>query len=42
MFDLKDRRKHTIAKDKFLAEISQENIEHVGQVKPAVLETNGK
>jgi uncharacterized membrane protein YcaP (DUF421 family) len=42
MFDLKDGRKHTIAKDEFFAEMRQENIEHVGQVRKAILETNGK
>jgi uncharacterized membrane protein YcaP (DUF421 family) len=42
VFDLKDGRKHTIAKDEFFAEMRQENIEHVGQVRQAILETNGK
>ncbi|MCX8530837.1 DUF421 domain-containing protein [Chryseobacterium luquanense] len=32
---------HTFAKDEFFAEMRQESIEHVGQVKTAILETTG-
>ncbi|GAB3283617.1 DUF421 domain-containing protein [Larkinella harenae] len=32
----------TYAKDEFFAEMRQQNIEHVGQVKTAILETNGQ
>lgn len=42
MFNLNDGRKHTIAKDEFFAEMRHENIEHVGQVRQAILETNGQ
>jgi uncharacterized membrane protein YcaP (DUF421 family) len=42
MFNLENGRKHNIAKDEFYAEMRQENIEHLGQVKQAILETNGK
>jgi uncharacterized membrane protein YcaP (DUF421 family) len=42
MFNLESGRKHNIAKDEFFAEMRQENIEHLGQIKQAVLETNGK
>jgi uncharacterized membrane protein YcaP (DUF421 family) len=42
LFDLKSSKKHTIAKDEFFAEMRQENIEHLGQVRQAILETNGK
>ncbi|GAB3980132.1 DUF421 domain-containing protein [Spirosoma terrae] len=33
---------HTYAKDEFFAEMRQQNIEHVGQVQTAILETNGQ
>jgi uncharacterized membrane protein YcaP (DUF421 family) len=42
LFNLKNSKKHTIAKDEFFAEMRQENIEHLGQVRQAILETNGK
>ncbi len=42
MFNLENGRKHNIAKDEFFAEMRQENIEHLGQIKQAILETNGK
>jgi uncharacterized membrane protein YcaP (DUF421 family) len=42
MFNLNNGRKHNIAKDEFFAEMRQENIEHLGQIKQAILETNGK
>lgn len=32
---------HTFAKDEFFSEMRQESIEHVGQVKTAILETTG-
>jgi uncharacterized membrane protein YcaP (DUF421 family) len=32
---------HTFAKDEFFAEMRQQNIEHLGQVQTAILETNG-
>ena len=32
---------HTFAKDEFFAEMRQQSIEHVGQVRTAILETNG-
>jgi uncharacterized membrane protein YcaP (DUF421 family) len=42
MFNLGDGRNHTIAKDEFFAEMRQENIEHLGQIRQAILETNGQ
>lgn len=36
------KKDHTFAKDEFFSEMRQESIEHLGQVKTAVLETNGK
>lgn len=41
MFVLKSENGHTFAKDEFLAEMRQQSIEHLGQVKTAILETNG-
>ncbi len=32
---------HTFAKDEFFAEMRQQSIEHIGQVRTAILETNG-
>lgn len=40
-FVLLDDQSHTFAKDEFFAEMRQESIEHVGQIKTAILETNG-
>lgn len=40
-FVLGMRKDHTFAKDEFFAEMRQESIEHVGQVKTAILETTG-
>ena len=36
-----DPNEHTFAKDEFFAEMRQASIEHVGQVRTAVLETSG-
>ena len=36
-----DADEHTFAKDEFFAEMRQQNIEHLGQVQTAILETNG-
>ena len=35
------KNEHTFAKDEFFAEMRQESIEHLGQVKTAILETTG-
>lgn len=40
-FVLVQSSEQTYAKDEFFAEMRQQNIEHVGQVHTAVLETNG-
>jgi len=40
-FVLGVRKDHTFAKDEFFSEMRQESIEHVGQVKTAILETTG-
>ena len=42
IFVLSDANKHTFAKDEFLAEMRQQNIEHLGQVRIAILESNGE
>ncbi|GAB3915519.1 DUF421 domain-containing protein [Larkinella terrae] len=41
VFALVETSEQTFAKDEFFAEMRQQNIEHVGQVKTALLETNG-
>ncbi|UFH53571.1 DUF421 domain-containing protein [Spirosoma sp. KNUC1025] len=41
-FVLLNVSEHTYAKDEFFAEMRQQNIEHVGQVQTALLETNGQ
>jgi uncharacterized membrane protein YcaP (DUF421 family) len=41
MFVLNDSSEQTYAKDEFFAEMRQQNIEHVGQVQVAILETSG-
>lgn len=41
MFVLTQASDQTFAKDEFFAEMRQQNIEHVGQVQVAVLETSG-
>ncbi|WP_294296616.1 DUF421 domain-containing protein [uncultured Chryseobacterium sp.] len=40
-FVLLDNQSHTFAKDEFFAEMRQESIEHLGQIRTAILETNG-
>ena len=40
-FVLGVHKDHTFAKDEFFSEMRQESIEHVGQVKVAILETTG-
>lgn len=40
-FVLMDSNKSTFAKDEFLSEMRQQSIEHVGQVRVAILETTG-
>ena len=40
-FVLGIRKDHTFAKDEFFSEMRQESIEHLGQVKTAILETTG-
>jgi len=40
-FVLLDDLSHTFAKDEFFAEMRQVSIEHLGQIKTAILETNG-
>lgn len=40
-FVLVDDISHTFAKDEFFAEMRQASIEHLGQIKTAILETNG-
>lgn len=41
LFELNEVKKHLLAKDEFFAEMRQANIEHLGQVREALLETNG-
>lgn len=41
MFVLVEGSEKTYAKDKFFSEMRQQNIEHIGQVQTALLETNG-
>ena len=40
-FVVMDEQEHTFAKDEFFAEMRQQSIEHVGQVRIAILESNG-
>lgn len=40
-FVLGIKKDHTFAKDEFFSEMRQESIDHVGQVKTAILETTG-
>jgi uncharacterized membrane protein YcaP (DUF421 family) len=40
-FAVLDQNKHTFAKDEFFSEMRQQSIEHLGQVKTAILETTG-
>lgn len=41
VFVVLDQNKHTFAKDEFFSEMRQQGIEHLGQVKTAILETTG-
>jgi len=41
MFDLVDQKELFFGKDEFLAEMRQQNVEHLGQIRTAILETNG-
>ena len=41
-FTLNEESDNTFAKDEFFAEMRNQSIEHVGQVKTALLETNGQ
>lgn len=41
MFVLQDQSELTFAKDEFLSELRQQNIEHLGQIRVAILETTG-
>ncbi|GAB2702948.1 DUF421 domain-containing protein [Mucilaginibacter koreensis] len=41
MFVVLEQNKHTFAKDEFFSEMRQQSIEHLGQVRTAILETNG-
>lgn len=41
-FTLNKKGDNTFAKDEFFAELRNQSIEHVGQVKTALLETNGQ
>ncbi len=41
LFVVLDQSKHTFAKDEFFSEMRQQSIEHLGQVKTAILETTG-
>lgn len=41
-FVLQDRTAHNFATDEFFAEMRLQNIEHLGQVRVAILETNGQ
>jgi uncharacterized membrane protein YcaP (DUF421 family) len=40
-FVVMDQQAHTFAKDEFFSEMRQQSIEHVGQVRTAILESNG-
>ena len=41
-FVLQDNADHNFARDEFFAEMRLQNIEHLGQVRVAILETNGQ
>lgn len=41
-FTLNEETDNTFAKDEFFAEMRNQSIEHIGQVKTALLETNGQ
>lgn len=40
-FVMETRTQHTFAKDEFFAEMRQQSIEHLGQIRTAILETSG-
>jgi uncharacterized membrane protein YcaP (DUF421 family) len=42
MFTLEENKENTFAKDEFFAEMRSQSIEHLGQVRTAILETNGQ
>jgi uncharacterized membrane protein YcaP (DUF421 family) len=42
VFTLEEQQDNTFAKDEFFAEMRAQSIEHVGQVRTAILETNGQ
>lgn len=42
MFSLETKEAHTLGKDEFFAEMRERNVSQLGQVKTAILETNGK
>ncbi|MBE9585932.1 DUF421 domain-containing protein [Mucilaginibacter sp. JRF] len=42
MFTIQEETDNTFAKDEFFAEMRSRGIEHVGQVRSAILETNGQ
>lgn len=41
MFSVNEFRKETLAQDEFFAELRQQGVSHLGQVKTAILETSG-
>jgi uncharacterized membrane protein YcaP (DUF421 family) len=41
VFVMGSHDKHTFAQDEFFSEMRQQGVEHLGQVKKAILETNG-
>ncbi|MCL7986651.1 DUF421 domain-containing protein [Sphingobacterium sp. lm-10] len=42
MFSLEAKKAHTLGEDEFFAEMREANVSHIGQIKTAILETNGK
>lgn len=40
-FNVTNQNEHSFATDEFFAEMRQQNIEHLGQIRTAMLETNG-
>jgi len=42
MFSIEEESRSTFAKDEFFAEMRAVSVEHVGQVRTAILETNGQ
>lgn len=42
MFTMEEKQDNTFAQMEFFAEMREQSIEHVGQVRTAILETNGK